>query len=296
MQYLTEIQSYEGNKKTAVTLGKFDCLHRGQQNLVSRVKELASGDIRSVVCAFDMGNHSLLTNEERRQRLEGQVDCLIECPFTKEIREMEAEQFIAHILSETLHAAYVVVGTDFRFGYEKRGDAAMLQEYAEKYGYELEVIKKETYQGREISSTYVRETLEKGDVRLAKELLGYTYGMEGIVEHGKQLGRKLGFPTMNVAWDERKIAPQFGVYACEAEIDGRLYHGIGNVGIKPTVAEVPRLLTEIYVFGYEGNAYGKYIKIRFCEFERPETKFHSIEDLKARVDADIIYGKTYFGE
>lgn len=296
MQYLTEIQQYQGQQKTAVTLGKFDCLHRGHQKLIKRVRELSSGEIESVVCAFDMGKNSLLTNEERRERLEDQVDCLIECPFTKELREMEAEQFIARILAETLHAAYVVVGTDFHFGHGKRGDVGMLEEYAKQYGYQLEVIEKEKYKDREISSTYVRESLQSGDVVLAQKLLGYAYGMEGVVEHGKQLGRTLGFPTMNVAWDERKIAPAFGVYACEIEMEGALYHGIGNVGIKPTVAEEPRLLTEVFVFGFEGNAYGKYIKIRFLEFERPETKFHSIEELKTRVDADILYGKTFFGE
>lgn len=294
MQYLTDINAYQSEKKAAVTLGKFDCLHRGHQKLIERVKELSSDEIQSVVCAFDMGKNSLLTGEERKERLEQEVDCFIACPFTKEIREMEAEQFIAQILVEKFHAAVVVVGTDFRFGHEKRGDVAMLEEYAVQYGYRLEVIEKETYQGREISSTYVREALTEGNVTLANNLLGYVYGAEGIVEHGHQLGRALGFPTMNIAWDEHKIAPKFGVYACEIEIDSQHYYGIGNVGIKPTVENEPHLLTEVYVFDYSGDTYGKRVKVWFHEFERPETKFASVDELKARVDQDIIYGKNFF--
>ncbi len=294
MQYLTDINAYQSEKRAAVTLGKFDCLHLGHQKLIGRVKELASEDVQSVVCAFDMGRNSLLTAEERRTRLEKEVDCFIACPFTKEIREMEAEQFIAQILVGKFHAAAVVVGTDFQFGHEKRGNVEMLEKYAKQYGYQLEVIEKETYKGREISSTYVRKALSEGKVALANQLLGYVYGTEGIVEHGHQLGRTLGFPTMNIAWDERKIAPKFGVYACEVEIDGVHYYGIGNVGIKPTVEDKPHLLTEVYVFDYSGDTYGKEVKVWFHEFERPETKFASVDELEARVDKDILYGKNFF--
>lgn len=294
MQYLTEISAYQSEKRSAVTLGKFECLHRGHQMLVDRVKALSDENTRSIVCAFDMGKDSLLTNEERRARLEGEVDCLIECPFTKEIREMEAEQFIRRILVDTMHVKDVIVGTDFRFGYEVRGDAKMLQKYAGQYGYRVEVIEKKKYHEREISSTYVRELLRDGNVKLAARLLGYTYSTEGIVEHGKHLGRTLGFPTMNVAWAEQKIAPRYGVYACETVIGGKIYPAIGNVGVKPTVSKIPRFLTEVYVFGYEGDAYGKRIQIRFLDFERPEMRFDSVEELKHQVDMDILYGREYF--
>lgn len=294
MQYLTEIYSYQSEKKSAVTLGKFDGLHRGHQKLIQKIGEYASECVQGIVCAFDMGRDSLLTNEERRKHLEGKADVFVECPFTKEIREMSAEDFIEKILIGIFHAEYVVVGTDFRFGYEKKGDVHMLAEYAPKYGYHLDIIEKEKYNGREISSTYVKEALSSGDVALANRLLGYAYGMSGVVEHGKHLGRTLGFPTMNVPWNEKKIAPRFGVYACNINIDGCVYHGIGNVGVKPTVTEEDRLLTEVFVFGYEGNAYGREIEIEFCEFERPETKFADVKALKEQVNADILYGKKYF--
>lgn len=294
MRYITEIHSYQSEKCSAVTLGKFDGLHRGHQKLVDKIREYASEDVESIVCAFDMRRESLLTKEERKEKLSGQVDWLIDCPFTKELREMKAEDFIRKILVEKFHAVHIVVGTDFRFGYEARGDIGMLAKYAEVYGYKLDVIEKEKFGDREISSTYVKEAMAEGNVELVNNLLGYRYQMSGVVEHGKQLGRTLGFPTMNVAPEPGKIMPRFGVYACNIRIDGRQYHGIGNVGIKPTVAKEPRLLVEVFVFDFEDDAYGKMITVEFCAFERPETKFHSVEELKARVDADIEYGRRYF--
>ena len=119
--------------------------------------------------------------------------------------------------------------------------------------------------------------------------------MTGIVEHGKQLGRTLGFPTMNIEPQGRKILPRFGVYACRVRVDGKWYAGIGNAGIKPTVTDEHKKLLEVFVFGYEGSAYGKEITARFCEFERPETKFASVEELKEHVMGDIRFGEKYFG-
>ena len=295
MHYYTDYNSYEGTKRSAVTLGKFDSLHRGHQKLISAVKKYASReDLTSIVFSFDMGKQALLTNEERRAFLEDEVDCLIQNPFVKEIREMDAETFIKEVLVNKLHAAYIIVGTDFRFGYKATGDVKMLARYEEEAGYHLIVVDKEMYQDREISSTYVRELLKEGNVELANKLLGYVYSMEGTVEHGKKLGRTLGFPTMNAAPAHRKIMPKFGVYACRVEIDGVWYYGIGNVGIKPTVTDKKKLLVEVFVFGYNGNAYDKEIKVEFCAFERPETKFGSIEELKKQVDNDIVYGMNYF--
>ena len=159
MRYITGIESYYNRKRSAVTLGKFDGLHRGHQRLVQQIRGYASDDIDSIVFAFDMGQQSLLTQNERRGHLEHQVDVFVLCPFTQEIRTMEAETFIKEILVERLQAAYVVVGTDFHFGYQKRGDIHMLQKYADVYGYHLDVIPKETYGERDISSTYIKEAL-----------------------------------------------------------------------------------------------------------------------------------------
>ena len=276
MQYITEIESYQSEKRSAVTLGKFDGLHRGHQKLIERVRDHASDETVSIVCSFDMGKDMLLTETEKRKRLEPETDVLIFTSFHERIRQMEPETFIKEVLVERLQAAYVVVGTDFCFGHEKRGNVEMLRQYADVYGYRLEVVDKEVYDGDVISSTRVRKALEAGKIGLANELLGYRYSVSGVVEHGKQLGRRLGFPTMNVAFEERKKAPRFGVYACRVEIDGIWFPGIGNVGVKPTVTEEMRLLAEVFVLGYDGNAYGKQITVELCDFERSEQKFASV--------------------
>lgn len=296
MQYITEIRSYHSEKYSAVTLGKFDGLHRGHQKLINKIREYASEDqgIESVVCAFDMGKDSLLTARERRERLFEQVNTLIACPFTKELREMEAGEFIQQVLFHTFHAAYIVVGTDFQFGHEKRGDVLMLEKCAKIYGYHLDVIEKERYEGQIISSTFVREALNAGNVERANTLLGYPYHISGRVEHGKQLGRTLGFPTMNVAPPAGKILPRFGVYACRLKVGGRWLSGIGNIGVKPTVTKERRVLVEVFAFDFDEDIYGNEITIEFKAFVRPERKFQSVEELKLQVDADICFGREYF--
>lgn len=294
MKYITGIESYSGQKRSAVTLGKFDGLHLGHQKLIDKIISYASDECESIVCAFDMHRDSLMTGRERREHLEPKVDWLIDQPFTKSLREMEAEEFIDRILYKVLRAAHIVVGTDFNFGYGKRGNAALLQEMADQYGYTVDVIEKERYLGTVISSTYIKDALAQGDVKLAERLLGYPYEMTGIVRHGKQLGRTLGFPTMNIEPEKNKILPRFGVYACRVRIDGKWYDAVGNAGIKPTVTDEQRRLLEVFVYGYDGDAYGKEITAQFCEFERPETKFGSVEELKNNVMRDMRYGERYF--
>lgn len=294
MNYITGIEKYNGTKKTAVTMGKFDGLHRGHQKLVDRIRGYASDECDSVLCAFDMHRDAIMTNRERREHLDGKIDWLIDCPFTEQLRNMEAEDFIRDILFGKLNAAHVVVGNDFVFGHEKRGSVAMLEKYAAEYGYTVDVVEKERYQDMIISSTYIRDALAQGDVQLAERLLGYPYELTGPVRHGKQLGRTLGFPTMNIEPEAQKILPRYGVYACRVKIDGKWYNGVGNAGVKPTVTDERRRLFEVYVYGYEGDAYGKEVTARFCGFERPEVKFGSVEELKEQVMKDMQYGSEFF--
>ena len=304
MQYIKGLKDYCDDSRTAVTLGKFDGVHRGHEKLVEKVTECAKQEnIKSVVCAFDMLAFSkkhmderciLMTKQERESRLAERVDYLVDCPFTREFSQVSAENFIKNVLAETFHASYVVVGTDFSFGYKKRGDIHMLKKYEDVYGYKLIVIEKERYHEREISSTYIREVLNKGDIPLANTLLGYPYRVVGVVEHGRQLGRNLGFPTLNVAPDTNKLLPPNGVYVVSVLLDGKSYGGIANVGVKPTVTDENRMLVEAFLFDYAGDAYGKEVEILFCEFRRPEHKFDDIKELKACVDRDILYGKEYF--
>ena len=294
MKYITGIGSYHGTKKTAVTMGKFDGLHRGHQKLVDKIRSYATDECDSVLCAFDMHRDAIMTNRERREHLEGKIDWLIDCPFTETLRNMEAEDFIRDILCAGLNAAHIVVGRDFVFGHNKRGSVEMLERYAPRYGYTVDVVEKERYGDMIISSTYIRDALAQGDVRLAEQLLGYPYALTGPVRHGKQLGRTLGFPTMNVEPEAQKILPRYGVYACRVKIDGEWYNGVGNAGVKPTVTDERRRLFEVYAYGYEGDAYGKEVTVRFCGFERPEVKFGSVEELREQVMKDMQYGIDFF--
>lgn len=176
MQYIKGIENYQNKNRTAITLGKFDGLHLGHELLIGRVIEHQKNDgVNSVVFAFDMKTDRLLTNEEKAKRLDGRIDYFIDCPFTEEISNISAEDFIKNILVGTFHVKYVVVGTDFCFGCKRQGNVQMLREYADKFDYELEVLEKKQYKGREISSTYVKEELRKGNLDTVKELLGYSY-------------------------------------------------------------------------------------------------------------------------
>lgn len=185
MQYIKGIENYQNDNRTAITLGKFDGLHLGHELLVEKVMEHQKKDgVDSVVFAFDMSPlykkqniefKRLLTNEEKAERLNDRVDYFVECPFTENISRIEPEEFIEKILVGRFRAKYIVVGTDFRFGHNRRGDVNMLESYSEKFGYKLEVIEKKQYQGREISSTYIKEELRKGNLNTVEELLGYSY-------------------------------------------------------------------------------------------------------------------------
>lgn len=304
MDYIRGLEAYQDSRETAITLGKFDGMHRGHQKLIHKVQQIKMiHDVRSVVFAFDMiplferlgvPRDGIMSNEERRYRLEGMTDVLLECPFTEEVSHISAEEFIEAILVGQFHARYVVVGTDFRFGHDKRGDVNMLAEYADKFGYELFVVEKEMYGDREISSTYIREELRKGNMQAVNDMLGYPYTIRGKVEYGKQLGRRLGFPTINVHPAKEKLLPPNGVYVDSVRIDGIWHNGIGNVGVKPTVTSENRMLIESYLFDYEGNAYDKEVEIQLFHFKRPEKKFGSVEEMKEQVDSDIAFGKEFF--
>lgn len=310
MQYIEGIEAYAGTKlqerASAVTLGKFDGLHRGHQKLVEKVKDLAKEeDLTSIVCAFDMAPllagkgilaQVLMTKEERRRHLENEADVLVDCPFTEEFSQMEAEDFIGEILAKVFRASYVVVGTDFKFGHNQRGDVHMLAAFQKRYGYELIVVEKERYCGREISSTYIREALKEGDMPLAEHLLGYSYSVAGKVIRGRQLGRTLGFPTCNVAPPEQKLLPPKGVYLEQIRIDGKQYPAIGNVGVKPTVTDEGKLLIESYLLDYDGDAYEKEVTIELKKFCRPEQKFEDVLEMKQQIQKDIACGKEFFGQ
>ena len=303
MIYTTQVPHLEKEVRSSVTLGKFDGLHRGHQKLINLIRREQGEKNRSVIFTFDVSPRSyilhsppkyLLTYEERRELAENLgVDILAECPFTEALMHMEPEDFVKEYLAERLHARYLAVGPDFRFGYQRRGTPEVLKELGRTYGFRTEIVEKEKYKGRDISSTFVREELEKGHIEEVNQLLGYTYFTKGEIVHGRQLGRTIGIPTANLIPPVIKKLPPNGVYITESLIQGKTYQGITNVGYKPTVKE-NFLGVETYLFSCNADLYGQEAEVRFYRYLRPEIKFSSLEELKCQMLKDIEEGKSYF--
>lgn len=298
MRIIEGTTEFQVQEKTAISIGKFDGLHQGHQLLVERIVKKKQEGLKALIFTFDFGDRPvLLLPEERREMLrKWGVDYLVECPFVESISHMEAEEFVRKILVERLHVRYLAVGTDFRFGCQRRGDYRLLQRLSAECGYEVEVVEKACWQGEEISSSRIRRELEQGRMELVNQLLGYAYSVTGEVLHGRKIGRTLGMPTTNIVPSERKLLPPNGVYATRTVIAGELFEGITNIGYKPTVGAEPRKGVETYLFDLDRNLYGETLTVRFYGYERPERKFDSLEELKKRIGQDVEWGRTYFGE
>ncbi|MCD7762012.1 MAG: riboflavin biosynthesis protein RibF [Lachnospiraceae bacterium] len=290
-----------------MTLGKFDGLHKGHQKLIREVLRLQQEGFYGIVFAIAPDDRTvLLTSAEQRHILETQgMDCMIRCPFVPEILGMEPEAFISEVLCRQLNAKVIVVGSDFRFGYQRRGDVKYLKKMQSKYGYTLRVMEEERYQKRKVSSTWIREALSGADLELVHELLGFWFPVEGTVLHGRHLGHQIGIPTVNLRPEPYKLLPPPGVYYSDvvlsyAEQDQEygltscLRHGVTNIGYKPTV-DGTFLGVETFLYDTSDDLYGQDIRILLRKFRRPEQKFNSLEELKTQMQQDIGSGKEYFG-
>lgn len=207
---------------------------------------------------------------------------------------MEPEEFVERVLAGQMNARIIVVGTDCSFGYQGAGNADSLYQWKDRYGYELIVIPKEQDDHRDISSTYIREQLDAGNMEKANELLGEPYAIHGTVVHGNHIGGAvLGFPTANILPSPEKHLPLFGVYVSKVYVDGTYYGGITNIGRKPTVEGNSPVVAETFIYGINEDIYGKTIEVQLLHFVRPERKFEGLEQLKAQIGKDREYGMRY---
>lgn len=305
MKYIHSVEDFTLENNSAVTLGKFDGIHVGHQKLISIVKEKAKElGLLATTFTFDSiplsicpqkNQHFISTNSERRKFLEDMgIDVEIEYPFTEHFMNTEPEDFIKHIIVEKLHAKIVVVGPDFCFGKGRAGNVDLLSVRGKKYGYETIVVKKERFQDRDISSTYVREELSLGHMETANVLLGRPYCVTGVVCPGKQFGRQMNIPTMNIYPPISKLLPPKGVYVSVTTIDKNSYYGVTNIGTKPTVNDDFMVNVETNLFDYSDDAYGKNIEVQLIHFIRPEMKFASVETLKKQIENDAQFAKSMF--
>ncbi|WP_330083694.1 bifunctional riboflavin kinase/FAD synthetase [Methylocystis iwaonis] len=289
-----------GLEGAVAAIGNFDGLHRGHRGVVAHAQALARKLGKPcVLLTFEPHPADIfagkpvifrLTPPEAKaaQAARLGLDGMIVLSFNKEFAARPAEDFTRDILAKRLGLSAVVAGYDFRFGAGRKGDAAFLKSEGARLGFAVEIVDRIT-QDEEgsleaVSSTATREALEKGDVELARRLLGHPYFVRGVVRHGDKRGRLLGFPTANIALDPSNRL-RHGIYAVTMEVDGVLRDGAANFGRRPTFDNGPPLL-EVFLFDFSGDLYGKEVEVAFFGFIRGEAKFDSVEALIAQMEDD----------
>lgn len=304
MEIITGTTDFYIQDETAVAIGKFDGVHIGHKRLLQEIIEEKAHGRKACVFTFDpppsvffgkKGEKELTTKEEKRRIFEFLgIDILVEFPLNEKTAAMLPQVFVTEVLMERMSAGFVAAGTDLSFGAGGAGNAALLKEMAVCAGMEVRIIDKISLDGREVSSTLVREAVEQGDMVLAERLLGEPYAVIGTVLHGNRIGHTLGMPTVNLIPSKEKLLPPCGVYFSGVLLDGKCYKGITNIGYKPTVSENQKEMgVETYLYDYAGDAYGKEIVVNLYEFRRPEQKFDDLSALKRQLEEDMEAGAAF---
>lgn len=303
MKIIANTLDIQVNRNTAVAIGKFDGLHVGHRKLLTLITEQKNRGLAPCVFTFDPSpavlfglsdGKELMTREEKRRAFEHLgVEILVEFPLTPETAAMAPEVFVKEILVKQLQTRYVAAGEDVSFGRCGKGNALLLKQLGNVYGYEVETIEKLKLYGREVSSTYVRSQVEAGEMERVTKLLGTPYTVSGSVCHGARLGRTLGMPTVNLLPPATKQLPPFGVYFSRVRHGDHVYAGISNIGCKPTVTDAGQIGVETYLYDFDAEIYGEEITVELLSFRRPEQKFPDVEALKAQVQRDIAAGRAY---
>ena len=284
---------------TAVTIGKFDCLHLGHQSLFSNLIEAAATkSLVPTVVTFDKHPDHLLRpdraklpiigkNQKHSIIAESGAEVLLELEFNQDLASKTPEEFVKEILVDTLHAEVVMVGEGFRFGAQGSGDTNLLRILGEKYGFAVSEIKAIKVDGEVVSTTRVRDLLDKGDVGTVAKLLGRVHVAVGVVEHGLKIGRKIGFPTANLSREAEGYLPLDGVYAGWLVAEGVKYPAAHSVGINETFQAVPRLVESHVLDETELDLYDKVVTLEFVDFVRPVAKFDGVDSLVAQINLDL---------
>ncbi len=283
--------TYKSDVPTAVTVGKFDGLHRGHRLLIDRVVSAKEQGLRPAVITIDEDPPavSLLPPAKRRDLLfAAGVEDLVTCRLDAAFRAMDAETFL-RTLAAQYKAKLIVCGSDFRFGAGGAGDAALLTETGARLQFDVTVFPRirDEVLDVEISSTQIRERLEAGRMEEAGRLLGYRWFLDGEIVGGRHQGRTWNVPTINLIPPADQILPPRGVYATETDIDGVRYPSVTNLGVSPTVTDAGILTAETHLLDVRGDLYGKTARVFFTHFIRPERTFASVEELTAQMQKDI---------
>jgi riboflavin kinase/FMN adenylyltransferase len=299
MQLVRGLQNLRPQHRGCVaTIGNFDGVHRGHQAILARLRERADElGVPSCVVIFEPQPREFFgpdTAPPRLTRLRDKlalfaaagVDRVLCLSFNRRLRELSAAEFVHTVLVQGLGVQHLEVGDDFRFGCDRAGDFAFLQQAAVVEGFTLEAASTVEIDGLRVSSTRVRESLAAADFPLAERLLGRPFQISGRVLHGQKLARQFGTPTANVQLKRRRV-PLTGVYLVTVELDGKPWPGVANIGVRPTVQGDGSAHLEVHLLDFVGDLYGRRLTVAFHHKLRDEQRFASLEALKTAIHADV---------
>ena len=298
MREITDITTFTTQQPTVLTIGTFDGVHLGHQKIIERVVATArqEGLLATIFTFFphprmvvqhDKSLKLIHTLEEKKQLLQRLgVDLLVVQPFNEAFAQLTAEEFVSTILVQHLNVKKVIIGYDHRFGRNRTANINDMRLFGEKYGFAVEEISVQEVDEVSVSSTKIREALNKGNVTTAEHYLGTPYSLTGTVVHGLKLGRTLGYPTANIqVTEDYKLIPKDGVYAVYSYIDARKVYGMMSIGKNPTI-EGKGASIEVYFFDFNGDLYDRELTIYFVKYLREERKFSSVALLKKQLQDD----------
>jgi riboflavin kinase/FMN adenylyltransferase len=301
MQVINDINEFEYDRKSAVTVGTFDGIHLGHREIVEKLNKVkAAKGLRSIVMTFEphpqivlrnrTGNIKILTTLEEKLSIfrELNIDIVCVIKFTKEFSETTAEDFYKNYLIDKTGLTDLILGYDHMFGKNREGNFDTLKLLSEKYDFTVDRVEEFMINGGHISSTVIRNLLsDRGDVKKVRSVLGREYSIEGKVVEGKKLGKELGYPTANIELtNEFKLIPRIGVYAVEVIINEKKYSGMMSIGKNPTVTEDESIKLEVNIFDFDEDIYGKNIRVNFIDYIRDEKKFDTLDELVKQLDLD----------
>ena len=301
MKIYRSIEDYDEDKRSVVTIGTFDGIHLGHQEILSRlIKFSKNKDLNSVVLTFFPHPRIILnkynevkmidTLDEKIIHLnEIGIDSLIIHPFDRNFSLLSANQFIKDFLVDKLKIKHIIIGYDHRFGKGREASVTDLKNYANDYDFTVEEIKAQEIEKITVSSTKIRNSINQGDIKTTEKYLGRYFNLTGKVVKGDGLGKKINYPTANIFIEETyKIIPKDGVYLVETIIKDKLFNGMMNIGHRPTIGTNVKSI-EVHLFNFNEDIYGQVISIKMISKIRDEKKFSSIQALKEQLVKDENY-------
>ena len=291
------------DKCSIILIGNFDGLHSGHQKLFKQAKKFKKKlNLKLGVITFDPIPKMFFNKKITNYRISNfdqkvdyfkkfGVDFLINKNFNKKFSKITYQKFIENILYKRLNVKYIFVSNNFKFGYKREGNVNLLKKYQFKYKYKLINPKPLIKKNKIISSTLIRKLLQNGKLNSANKILKRNWSIEGIVEKGREMGKKIGFHTCNIDI-KNYIAAKPGVYAVKVKIKNsrKSYNGIANLGYRPTFNQ-KKILLEVNIFNFSGNLYNRKLSVEFLKFIRREKKFNGVDDLRAQIKKDLLIAK-----